>query len=242
MWLPSMIVFLGGRSAKVGDHALVLTWLLSTSCCRLNVPTVVRLLGCSVPKLFRNPTYLEGKPVKRKIQTQGDFDGACFLYSLVNALQALTGKKVTQKMWFNFITSLPFKAENFLIGNIGTGLLSENTKNLEIIASNLVFQMKINASVFSVDGILTAKDMGCTINKNSVILVARDHGEHWVAVVDMSGENAFISCSARALEHDFNKPYQEGVSKNYGRVYNAISNFDEIKHWNGYALRVMLNE
>lgn len=55
----------------------------------------------------------------KHIYSQGDYDGACFLYALANAYSAVTGKKPPCSAWDNGIRTLKY-AHDFLGGCIGT--------------------------------------------------------------------------------------------------------------------------
>ena len=53
---------------------------------------------------------------RRTIHTQGDLDGACFLYAIANALTAPTGNSPDLKAWGSCVRELPH-AVNFIDGS-----------------------------------------------------------------------------------------------------------------------------
>ena len=66
---------------------------------------------------------------RRTIHSQGDLDGACFLYSAANAYTALTGRSPVLARWARAIQSVPHPAD-FLDPTCGTTLNYEQDPNL----------------------------------------------------------------------------------------------------------------
>lgn len=170
----------------------------------------------------------------RKISAQGDFDGACFLYSIANAVAALTGSQLSAAQWKKSIKTLPFRVDDFLTC-LGTDSLNGRQIYFDEISRHFCEQSKDNSfAVSSKDGIKTATSLRNTITEGSVAIVALHEGAHWVCVVDADASHFYISCSAEALRAG--TTYMEARSPNLGRVFNRKSKFAEMNIWKKYAL------
>jgi hypothetical protein len=173
----------------------------------------------------------------RKISAQGDFDGACFLYSAANAVAALTGRKLSNTQWHKAIQTFPFKADDFLTCLVGTESLSDRPIRLEKIVRHFCKQRASKSfTVSRKRGIETSKLLREAIKYDSVAIVAIKRGGHWVCIVDSDDSHFYISCSAEAL--CAGAKYKEAKSPNLGRIFNRTSTFVELEIWNEYALLV----
>jgi len=161
---------------------------------------------------------------KRKIISQGELDGACFIYALANSFLSLTGKKPTQSKWDKAIDALQFK-EDFLKGNVGTERCFKEEVDMRLISENflkgLSKQTKHEFSVAYHDQITRSDEMTPLIDKDSVILFCIDE-EHWVVgssyCEDLKTLN--IACSFQYIE---NSCYFEKIDSTFDRPYNAYT-------------------
>ena len=162
---------------------------------------------------------------KRNILAQGDRDGACFLYSIANAVTLLTNKPISQAKWNNFTSNIPVRIDDFINGN-GTGRFDDNHAIFETIANKLIDILGVPATISSTHNLISAKKLKNEITENSVIVTAISNGSHWVAISDVVNNNVYMACSAEALENL--KNYQENTTKNLGRLYNAENTFPNL--------------
>lgn len=161
---------------------------------------------------------------ERKLLSQGELDGACFIYAIANAFICLTGKKPTQSNWDKAIDILPFK-EDFLKGKIGTERYYENKINMTEVISNVVEQFskytKFKFRVLPHDRMNQKKELCKLIKHNSLVLFCIDQ-EHWVIGSSFDKEDGilYISCSFQLIETPM---YNEKSDKKFGRPYNAYT-------------------
>src|SRR5687767_7158440 len=76
---------------------------------------------------------------QRTIYSQGDLDGACFLYSAANAYTALTNRKPDLARWARAIQQVPHPAD-FLDPTCGTTINYEQDPNLLGDALEMIFR------------------------------------------------------------------------------------------------------
>jgi hypothetical protein len=146
--------------------------------------------------------------IKRRLLSQGEMDGACFLYAIANAFICLTGKRPQEGEWDNAIDQIPedYQAD-FLKGGVGTGNCLEDEINLrEIIEKILKSFAKSTKTAFKVKHHKkeTRKvDVGKLINEKSVALFCFED-EHWVVgtVYDKNSKPPvlYLACSAQLIE------------------------------------------
>lgn len=153
-----------------------------------------------------------------KIRLQGDMDGACYLYSLANAYQALTEKSVNEKQWSKLIDQVG-NARDFLDVTNGTSRIDDI-----LIKSTLLTDMhlkaidkKFNFEIDLIDCHNDIQNIG-RLNKDTILIAANE--EHWYCIVDFNGRNgkAMIACSA-VWQIDPSK-YKEKISPTLKRYYN----------------------
>lgn len=168
----------------------------------------------------------------RKIYAQGDLDGACFLYSIVNAYAALTKKEPPFPNVCRAFRQVDFP-QDFLSGNTGTTdnydkNHSKLKENIERIISILGDERIITSQVF--DNLLDV-DLSDFVNDNSVLIV-RYKGDskfaigidHWVCVVayEKHFKTMHIACSVRLQKACMggNCDYREVFHQNFSRWSN----------------------
>ncbi len=133
---------------------------------------------------------------RRQIYAQGDIDGACFLYSIINAFTALTGKHSDFENICTMLAHVKFP-QDFLVGNVGTqrGYAQESSLISTTIAQCLRFLGEENFSVTKL-AYQEITDISNAIDKNSVVLVHykgdtkyMENMNHWVCCVATSEAN-----------------------------------------------------
>lgn len=141
----------------------------------------------------------------RRIYAQGDLDGACFLYSVVNAYVALTRREPE----FSNVCSA-FKQvdhpQDFLSGNTGTNgqycnrpdALKDNIERILSVIGNEKFAVTVLDSFCFVSGIESYLD------QNSVVLLHylgnskfAKNLDHWVCAVEYKESILYVACSVR---------------------------------------------
>ena len=149
----------------------------------------------------------------RFIRSQGDLDGACFLYTVFNCAQTLLEKKLKPTHWARLVdaSSSPLS----LLGGGGTALIDEQDDLLrELTASYLSIlgcPAKVSLLVDLRDGLLPQR-----MDENSALIL--DDGAHWYCMVEASKDMAYVACSAVWQENP-NK-YKELKSPRLQRRYN----------------------
>ena len=179
----------------------------------------------------------------RRIFAQGDFDGACYLYSIANSYVALTSRQLTAKQWKKSICASPFKLDDFLTSD-GTKSLDDNLDYLEGLCRD--FLNGIRKTQFQVTRKKVSEtSLRASLTDKQVAIVAIDGGDHWVSVVDADAEQLYIACSAMALSDKTKTPLEErveegeGVSPNFQRAFNKKSSFANLKVLANYSLFVI---
>jgi hypothetical protein len=170
----------------------------------------------------------------RQIFTQGDYDGACFLYALANAYTAVTGKAPSCDAWDTGIRSLRHR-NDFLGGCIGT------TEHFSSDPKTLKEAVAIMLASFNSDGpavgwkdfpdVNTISEIASRIDLNGVV-VFRYKGvtahvadiDHWACGVAFT-EKPFrlhLACSYRRTQDDrtHDKQYRERYHQQLGRYSN----------------------
>lgn len=147
---------------------------------------------------------------ERWIYAQGDFDGACFLYGIVNSYVALTGERPAFERLCAAIAGMDHPGD-LLNPNIGTtggydGDMAKLADNIRRALSALA-GADAGAARFTVtrlDGRLRASDVAQSVGPASVTLLRyqgasqRAEGmDHWVCAVAAEGEALRVACSVR---------------------------------------------
>ncbi len=147
---------------------------------------------------------------ERWIYAQGDFDGACFLYGIVNSYVALTWTRPDFERLCAAISGMDHPGD-LLNPNIGTtggydGDMAKLAGNIRRTLAALGGEGP-GATRFSVTrlpGQLSAADIARNLGPASVVLLryqgASLHSEgmdHWVCAVAAEGETLRVACSVR---------------------------------------------
>lgn len=157
---------------------------------------------------------------KTHICSQGEYDGACFLYSITNAYKMLCGKRPTYKMWDKALEQVPFK-EDFIV-DTGTFRYDDNMELYVHAAERMLnefsrsqFSLKVNPF----PEVKSKKNLEGLINGNSILVFCID-GKHWVAAVDIDNEYIYLADSFRLITEGVK--YCEKVSSKLKRHYNHV--------------------
>lgn len=143
---------------------------------------------------------------QRKLFSQGDLDGACFLYALANAVVALTGVELKSR-WPGAIQQVP-KPEAFLRFDGGTAVFDDDFSTLLPVAEPFVAALCRDVRVEIVSGV-DRRRLSQIANGDTVLAMCNP--DHWFAVVEADETHAWVACSARLLEcgaryREFNSP------------------------------------
>jgi hypothetical protein len=165
-----------------------------------------------------------------KIYSQGELDGACFLYSIANAIRAVTGRAISQKDWRRAVESLPFRTNEFLSG-YGTGVLDQHPTTLIAFAKSFAKSLRSTVAVELLLK-LTVGKLAPAMEDGAILIVSINSGDHWVAIVEIADGMAFCACSWEINNRD--PAYAERLSAS-GRVYNMVKPLGTLKLWKGPA-------
>lgn len=174
--------------------------------------------------------------MKRRISAQGDFDGACFLYSIANSYSSLVGRQLTENQWKGALRSMPFRLDDFLC-NEGTGSLRDNSNYFEGLCRNFLEGTKNNRLQITRRENITSRSLQALVTENQVVIVAINNKGHWVSVVDVDRSQLYLACSA-ALSSK--APYTEESSPNFRRAFNNQGTFEDLDVWGECALVVQV--
>ena len=169
----------------------------------------------------------------RRILAQGDRDGACFLYSVANAYQALTGNAISRKQWTRAIDSIRFKSEDFLSGR-GTERLDDSSGDFKELAEDFLSKLPLAKFDISSTKVASQKALSSLITNDQVLIIAIEDGDHWVCLVDSNNSVFHVACSATALE-EFDS-YNESKTDMFGRYTNRAYSYRNLKLWMDCAL------
>jgi len=154
-----------------------------------------------------------------RINSQGNYDGACFLYSIANAYAALTGKNLSQRVWDEAVAEMPFLAQ-FMTAAEGTRLYNDSVP-LYIFSINRLLNgyRKKRFQIDSMPNLRDGAELLASISGNSVVIL-NIRSEHWVCAVDhtTAGAKLFLACSAQLFEK--RSKYEEKTGPTFGRAYN----------------------
>ncbi len=171
---------------------------------------------------------------KSKIYSQGELDGACFLYSVANSIRAVTGRVISRRDWQRAIERLPFRTHEFLSGG-GTGVLDQHPDALISFAKSFAGSLRSTVAIETLLK-LSACEMEAAMDKGEALIVSIDRGEHWVSIIEIADGLAYCACSWEINER--NPTYAERETSS-GRAYNVIKPVGALKLWKGpaFALR-----
>lgn len=170
----------------------------------------------------------------KHIFSQGDYDGACFLYALANAYSAVTGKRPPCGAWDEGIRSLTY-AHDFLGGCIGT------TEHFSSDPQNIPAAVAIMLTSFNSTGpsvrwahlplVHEASQLAPHVDRRGVVIF-RYQGEtahvaqidHWVCGVAVTAKplKLHLACSYRKTQEDWRPGgrYQERYHQEVKRYSN----------------------
>jgi len=168
--------------------------------------------------------------MRRFIKSQGDLDGACFLYTVVNAAQTLTNRAIRKKEWRLLVESSATPLA-FLNGS-GTALIDERERLLqEIISTSLeLIGCPTRVAVQYIENGKFPKGIGI----ESVLIL--DDGNHWYCIVEANKERVYAACSAE-WQSSPNK-YKEDTSPRNRKIYNRTILCSELTYFRGRAFLV----
>ncbi len=172
----------------------------------------------------------------RVIHTQGDLDGACFLYAVANAYTALTHQAPSLEGWARGLRQLPHVID-FMDGCVGTtGGYTTEPGLLEPAANRVLEALsgepgKLRAGL--VPSPCDLSSVGRLISPSSVAVFRYDGGahhardvDHWVCGVaaDPSASTVHVACSIRYLD----------ASRVPGQVYEELPHRECARHSNDF--------
>ena len=189
------------------------------------------------------------KQTKRFIRSQGDLDGACLLYSLVNAANAITNGQTEPNNWSNLLNEI-YDGRDFLDLQKGSGrmdlVLYTNTAlfnwYLEALNPHTKFRVEILSNERGINRILkknkerkkeyevksNIKNIENLIDADSVLIVANK--EHWFCIVDFDDSYAKIACSStfnEFLEYSEQKSYKlKRIFNNKQAIHSILDNME----------------
>lgn len=162
--------------------------------------------------------------MKRHILAQGDLDGACFLYSLLNAYISLTSRtpgkqgwdKRFYERWDRAATFVPHLPDFFLCADdndySGTGRYNDDPRLYAFVTERVMDKMstEIEKGRFAVkihEDATTPMDLKAFVREKSVALVC-PNTEHWVACVHCGSNPYTVRVACSWIYHSFDD-YQE---------------------------------
>lgn len=174
---------------------------------------------------------------QRRIFGQGDLDGACFLYAVVNAFVALTGRAPEFWVMAQALGQVDHPGD-FLNGIVGTtgaydrqyALLQDNIERILARLGSEAFEVR------RIEAPTDAASLAALLGPDSVALVRYQGNsertkdmDHWVCAVahDAATGNTFVACSVR-----FQKSYADGACTYAERLH------PECGRWSNDVLRV----
>ncbi len=174
--------------------------------------------------------------MKKLIQSQGELDSACYLYSIVNGYLALTkytacknnkSMEVLYKKWDSVISNAPF-ANDFFIGGPkgGTYRYNYSEQLYEVSAVNALKALKEKGEVFECkvsSEITNLRDLKEHLDSNTVAVICPGD-EHWItAVAYDNGVKAACSWQLNTLVSSYKE-----FPTHYGRYFNSSIRSGEI--------------
>ena len=156
----------------------------------------------------------------RKIWSQGDLDGACFLYSMMNAAQALyrIGSHNDWKDRWSQLLTATSKRPDFLDWQKGTiQNASAPQRDMKQAQQCLKAILPGTFIVKLVKATTGGELLDSVLDADSVFVV--DNNDHWYCVVDADDDKVYAACSDE-LNRTSTK-YSEGKSPTLRRTFNV---------------------
>ncbi len=165
----------------------------------------------------------------QKIYHQGVFDGACFLYSIVNGYSALQKKEVEQPMWEEALKWIPFRED--YISEIGTQRTDNDYELYTFTIKRLLREFKNSKDVtIQIHKEISHKEQIQKLLSEKSVLIFNRKGHHWLTAVDYNEKYLETVCSAELVEKATkSKKYQELNSSNLNRLYNNKQQYGKLK-------------
>jgi hypothetical protein len=163
-----------------------------------------------------------GRRHERFILAQGSMDGACFLYSVANAISALSGgKSITSQHWSDMLQSLK-RVDDFMDQQVGTENCDPRPQHQMGMVRRMVKALTPNQSVavslVPADD-LTGKRLAALLSPESVLVGGTQ--DHWVCAVDVDQEGRNLLVADSSQLHDV-EHYTERTDGRFGRVTNNV--------------------
>ncbi|MFC1736380.1 hypothetical protein ACFL1X_09690 [Candidatus Hydrogenedentota bacterium] len=195
--------------------------------------------------------------MRRRIHTQGDFDGACFLYAIANAYTALTNRRPRLEDWDSGIRQIPY-AVDFLQGCVGTtqrheknhALLTETilTMLTELSARDSLIQAELQSDItdiVAISSLVTHNSVAILWYRGQTAFV--DAGDHWVCAVAKNEEpfRLHVACSIRRSDdgHLNDRDYAEVHHSDLDRWSNdCITSKHGIEIMRGSVFKISIRE
>ncbi|BAU48713.1 hypothetical protein SVA_2163 [Sulfurifustis variabilis] len=164
---------------------------------------------------------------RRRIYSQGAFDGACFLYALANAYTALTGTTVTMTLWHRAIRGMPYLTD-FLSGTVGTDRYRGDPQVLRFAMERMLAALG-GPSRFRVEhtDCTTPDEIAGLIDRRSVAFLcinrtggSRPFLDHWVCGVGRGEHPASVRLACSWKYQRNHEDYRERLDPEFGRYYN----------------------
>lgn len=164
----------------------------------------------------------------RKIWSQGDLDGACFLYSIMNAARSLyraDSNAVWRDRWSDVLDASK-QLPDFLDWQKGTIRNADAPqRDMEQARRCLDAILPGIFTVTLVQATLGKELLDTAIDTKSVLVV--DNNDHWYCVVDADESKVYAACSDEL--NRASGDYAEGKSPAFGRTFNVEISKREFK-------------
>lgn len=172
--------------------------------------------------------------VSRKLKSQGDLDGACFLYSIANAVISLDDA-VDAENWSHAISSLRLReCRSFFCQDVGTLDFDDNIRELEEKIAK-PFLKSLSGKKFAITVTPGERqDLKDLIDENAVAIVG--NREHWFVVTEVHEGTVFVACSYTF--NDDGCKYHEEASPKFGHISNLRMKFSELHVFGGMIFRI----
>lgn len=156
---------------------------------------------------------------KRFIRTQGELDGACFLYALANAIQAIRARQISSADWSRMLSKLT-NTKDFLDQSCGTQRTDNSVRKQALLANRVVQGLSRQGTLRaeSVSPLTRRSALEEIITTQSAIVLSSP--QHWYCIVDADSQQLYIACSWILHEHD--QKYKERQSPHLRRYYNRV--------------------
>lgn len=162
----------------------------------------------------------------QNIYHQGVFDGACFLYSIVNGYSALMRKPIDQTMWDEAMKWIPFCSD--YISETGTQRSDDDCNLYKFTIHRFLREFKQASKIVVKEhpSITTIEQIQELVTKDSVLIV-NIGGDHWIVIVDYDDRHLQAVCSAQLVKQQ--KMYREFDCSRTQRKCNFKKQYGKLK-------------